>query len=174
MRWTAKAVFLLLALLLFLTAGCYTVLLHPTGGNIVQEGSSYRSCADCHADAHYYHPYGHPYYRYGRSHYGWSGYYGSPWWYYDSWWWDDGHHHGHDHDHDYDAPDVEQGTRHLWSPGGWATGGWGFTKPGSSPTRPNRTGDSDASEERQEEKKEKKKEENKDDRNLWKKPKKGF
>ena len=63
----------LLILIPILLAGCYTVLRHPTGGNVVAQGSTYRSCADCHADAAYYHPY----YRYGRSHRGW-GAYGGP------------------------------------------------------------------------------------------------
>ena len=172
MKRTARAVFLLALSLLLLTAGCYTVLKHPTGSHVVQEGSYYRSCADCHADASFYHPYGHRYYSYGRSHYGWSGYYGYPWWYNDYWWWDNDDHH--DYDHDYDPPDVEEGQRHLWSSGGWAPGGWGFTKPESGARRPPAPS---KNEPRKDEKKEEKKEEkkDKDDRSIWNKPKKkGF
>jgi uncharacterized protein YceK len=169
MRRTAIAVALLAVSVLLLTTGCYTVLRHPTGSEIVQEGQYYRSCADCHADAAYYHPYGHRYYNYGRSHYGWSGYYGYPWWYNDNWWWDD---HGHHHDYDdYDGPEVETGTRHLWSSDGWASGGWGFVKPGSSPRSPSSPQRKPDTDDKKEEKKEEKKE-SEDDRNLWTKPKK--
>jgi hypothetical protein len=117
-RTVATALGALLILSLLVTAGCYTVLQHPTGRDIVAEDSYYRGCDDCHADASYYHPY----YRYGSSHYRWSGYYGYPWWYDDYWWW------GYDDYDDYDgeSPDVERGTRHLWQNGGWAGGGWGF------------------------------------------------
>jgi len=175
MKRTAQAVLLLAVALLLLSAGCYTVLRHPTGAHVVQEGSYYKSCADCHADAAYYHPYSHPYYRYGRSHYGWSGYYGSPWWYNDYWWWDDNYH-GHDHDQDYDPPNVEEGQRHLWSSDGWASGGWGFVKPGSSTRRPSSPpSDQQRKDEKKEEKKEENKEKEKDDRHIWDKPKKkGF
>jgi hypothetical protein len=128
MKRTAQAVLLLAVALLMMTSGCYTVLRHPTGSHIVQEGSYYRSCADCHADAAFYHPYGHPYYRYGRSHYSWGGYYGSPWWYNDYWWWDD-HHYYDDDDYEYDGPETETGTRHLWGTGGWPSSGWGFNPP---------------------------------------------
>ncbi len=133
MKRIALALALVAVSLLLLNAGCYTVLQHPTGSSVVQEGSYYRTCADCHADAAYYHPYGRSYSRYGRSHYRWNDYYGYPWWYDDYWWWDD--HDYDDHDNDYDGPDVETGTRHLWGTGGWPSSGWGFTPPGSG-TRP--------------------------------------
>ena len=173
MKRTAHAVVLLAVSLLLLSAGCYTVLQHPTGSSVVQEGSYYRSCADCHADAAYYHPYGRPHSRYGRSHYRWNDYYGSPWWYNDYWYWDP--YYDHDYDHDYDAPEVETGTRHLWGSDGWAPGGWGFTKPGSGTRRtppaslPSKKDDNDENKKKDEEKKKEK-----DERNLWKKPKKGF
>lgn len=173
MRRISHAVALLAVFLLLLTAGCYTVMRHPTGSVVAHESSQYRSCADCHADAAYYHPYSHPYYSYGRSQYGWSGYYGSPWWYSDNWWWDpyDDHH---DYDHDYDAPEVETGTRHLWSSDGWASGGWGFTKSGESTRRPSSPPPAQSGKEEQKEEEKKKDEKKDEDRNLWKKPKKGF
>ena len=177
MKRTSYVVALLAVSLLLLTAGCYTVLRHPTGSVVAHEGSQYRTCADCHADAAYYHPYSRPYYGHGRSQYGsqygWSGYYGSPWWYNDHWWWDP--YDDHDYDHDYDGPEVETGTRHLWSSDGWASGGWGFTKPGGSvrrstpPPAPPRNDDGQKEEDNK--KKDEKKEETRD---LWKKPKKGF
>jgi hypothetical protein len=153
-------------LLLLVSAGCYTVIKHPTGSNVVQHDSFYRSCADCHADASYYHPYGHPYYSYGRSHYGWSGYYGYPWWYDDYWWWDYG-----DSDSGGDAPPVETGKRHLWSSDGWASGGWGFRKP---PT--GETASPPPAPEAEKKDDEKKQDEKKDDdgKHLWKPRKKGF
>lgn len=110
----------LVLLSLFAISGCYTVLRHPTGESVVYEGSYYKTCADCHSDASYYHPY----YSYGRSHYRWSDYYGYPWWYDDYWWWDPYHDGAHE-----DGPEVEQGTGHLWGSGGWPSGGWGFTSP---------------------------------------------
>ncbi len=178
MRRIALGLALLAVSLLLLNVGCYTVLQHPTGSSVVQEGSYYRTCADCHADAAYYHPYGssynHPYYRYGRSHHRWGSYYGSPWWYDDYWQWDPYD----DHDYDHEAPDVETGTRHLWSSGGWASSGWGFTKPGSGTTSPTPSTnvpskkDDKKEDKKKDEKKDEKKE--KDERNLWKKPKKGF
>ena len=85
MKRIALALALLAVSLLVLNAGCYTVLQHPTGGSVVQQDTYYRSCADCHADAAYYHPYSHPYY---SSHYRWGGYYGDPWWYDDYYWYD--------------------------------------------------------------------------------------
>lgn len=167
MRRLLRVATVLAVLLLLTTAGCYTVLKHPTGGSIVQEGSYYRSCADCHADAAYYHPYSHSNYRYGRSHYGWSDYYGYPWWYNDYWWWD-----SHDGD-DYDGPEVEKGARHLWSSDGWASGGWGFRTPTSSgSTAPVRAPDSSNNEQDDDKDKDKKKEEDKP--HVWKPRKKGF
>jgi len=131
------------AALLVSLAGCYTVLRHPTGNDVMAgtdydhgrlgyDSHGYRSCADCHADAAYYHPY----YRYGSSHYRWNDYYGSPWWYENDWWW-------HDDDH-YDdpgepGPGPETGVRHLWGAGGWPTKGWGFGStdaPESGPRTP--------------------------------------
>jgi hypothetical protein len=174
MKRTALAVLLLGVAFLLLNAGCYTVLRHPTGSQIVQEGAYYRSCADCHQDSEYYHPYSHPYYGYGRSQYGWGGYYGSPWWYDSYWWWDDDNHPHHDGG-DYEPPNVEEGSRHLWSSDGWAGSGWGFVKPGSSPRAPAPSSDKNKKDEKKEEKKEDKKEKKtEDDRNLWDKPKKGF
>lgn len=171
MKRLLTAVSLLAVSVALLSAGCYTVIKHPTGGDIVQEGSYYRSCADCHADAPFYHPYGRPYYRYGRSAYGWGDYYGYPWWYDDYWWWDPYDHDGNDDG----GPDVEKGTRHLWSPGGWASGGWGFLKPPSPDVKAPGSGgeqkDGDKNGKKDEDK-EKKKEEEKP--HLWKPRKKGF
>ncbi len=177
MRRISYAVVLLAVSLLFLNAGCYTVLQHPTGSSVIQQDTYYRSCADCHADAAYYHPYSHPYY---SSHDRWGGYYGSYWWYDDYYWYDPYY----DYDDDYIGPKVETDTRHLWSSSGWASGGWGFTKPGSgtssapSPgSQTNKKDDKKKSETKQKEKgkeKEKEKEDEKDERNLWKEPKKGF
>ncbi len=125
-------------LLLISLAGCYTVLRHPTGSEIVESSGyasyGYRTCADCHADAAYYHPY----YNYGSSHYRWNGYSGSPWWYDHDWWWyDDDYYHG-DEPGD-PGPPPETGVRHLWGAGGWPTKGWGFgssTAPDDGPRTP--------------------------------------
>lgn len=114
----------LLVLAILSATGCYTVLRHPTGTDVVQQGTYYRSCADCHADAQFYHPY----YRYGRSHYGWSDYNGYPWWYDNYWWWDS------QGDDGGETPEIETGERHLWGARGWASGGWGFTKPSGDST----------------------------------------
>ena len=184
MRQRSHALALLAVFLLLLTAGCYTVLQHPTGSHVATDGAYYRSCADCHADAAYYHPYSHQHYRYGRSQYGWGDYYGSPWWYNDYWWWDDHHDHG---DYDHEGPEIETGTRHLWSSDGWASGGWGFVRPGSgSGAGGDRPSQPESGKFRQEErkpektkkkdkdKKDEEKKEEKDTRDLWKKPKKGF
>ena len=176
MKRMAHAVVLFAVSLLVLSAGCYTVLQHPTGSSVVQEGSYYRSCADCHADAAYYHPYSHPYYSYGRSHSRWGSYYGSPWWYNDYWAWDPYYDHHH-HDHDYEGPEVETGTRHLWSSGGWASSGWGFSRPGSGTgraTAPANVPSKKDNDKKKDEKKDEEKEKEKEERNLWKKPKKGF
>jgi hypothetical protein len=172
MRRLLTAAVLLAVSFLIAGTGCYTVLRHPTGSDIVQEGSYYRSCADCHADAAYYHPFGHHrYYNYGRSHYGWGGYYGRPWWYDDYWWWDPHH-----DDDDYDGPQVETGERHLWSSEGWAPQGWGFSRPGSSPrvpARPPQRPRDDDEDKKDENKKKEEKKEDKDKRSLWNRPKRG-
>jgi len=170
MKGSVIAAGVLLILVLILSAtGCYTVLRHPTGPDVSYRGAYVKSCGDCHTDAQFYHPY----YRYGRSHYYWNDYYGHPWWYDDYWWWD--HHDGYEGD----PPDVERGERHLWSPGGWATGGWGFVKPdGSSSERttPSKEGEADDSKHSSEQQEAKKLDEkDSDDRNLWKDgKKKGF
>jgi len=168
MKRIALAVALLTVSLLLLNAGCYTVLKHPTGSSVVQEGTNYRSCSDCHADAAYYHPYGHPYYSYGSSHYGWGSYYGAPWWYDDYWWWDPGY--------DHEPPRVETGTRHLWSSGGWAPGGWGFSKSGSGTRRPPPPATPPVKKDNKndDKKKDEQKEKEEGERHLWTKPKKGF
>ncbi len=176
------------AALLVSLAGCYTVLRHPTGNDLMAgsglghggagyDSYGYRSCADCHADAAYYHPY----YRYGSSHYRWNDYYGSPWWYDDDWWW-------HDDDHYEDpgepGPGPETGVRHLWGSGGWPTKGWGFgasdapesgsrtpPPPSSQPSQPSTSNkqeppskpDTDDDEDS-----------GSDDGGLWKERKKGF
>jgi len=170
MRRISYAVALFALFLLFLNAGCYTVLRHPTGSSVVQEDTYYRSCADCHADAAYYHPYSEPYY---SSHDRWGGYYGSYWWYDDYWCWDPCY----DYDDDYIGPQVETGGRHLWSTGGWGfgTSGSSTRSPSPSVTSPGQKTDKNAkkkeAEKKDEKKDEKKKEEKKDDeRNLWKKP----
>ncbi len=157
MKRIALALALLAVSLLLLNAGCYTVLQHPTGGSVVQEGSYYRTCADCHADAAYYR---------------------SPCWSDNSWGRYD--HQCDDHDESSAGPEVETGTRHLWGTGGWAPGGWGFTKPGSGTRRPppppaNEPQKKEKQKKKDEDKnKEKETEKEKDERNLWKKPKKGF
>jgi len=173
-RWRIGLMLVVLAALVA-TTGCYTVLRHPTGGEAVETAGYYRSCADCHANAEYYHPY----YRYGRTNTWWSGYYGNPWWYDDYWWWDpyDGD------DGDYEGPEVERNKRHLWSSGGWATKGWGFTRPDPDsrpePPRvaPPSTGNAPPKHEpKQQPKKEPKQEEKKDtseERSLWGSGKKG-
>jgi hypothetical protein len=175
MKRIALALALLAVSLLLLNVGCYTVLRHPTGSSVVQEGSHYRTCADCHADAGYYHPYGrsygHPYY---RSHNRWGSYYGSPWWYDDYWWWDD-HDYDHDHDDDYEGPEVETGTRHLWSSGGWPTRGWGpgtgsTRAPASEPTQKNDKKKIEVKEKMEEKEKPKETEEEKEKRSPWNKP----
>ena len=174
MRRLLAAAVLVVVSLLIAGAGCYTVLRHPTGSSVMYEGSYYKSCADCHADAAFYHPYGHPYYRYGQSHYGWGSYYGRPWWYDDYWWWDP------HHDDDYEGPEVETGTRHLWSPEGWAPQGWGFSRPDAgadTPSRPEQPRDDDKKPRRQEAEKRKEnksEDDDDDDRNLWDKPKRSF
>lgn len=148
--------------MLLASAGCYTILRHPAADTVTQQDSYYRSCADCHADAVYYHPY----YSYGSSHTRWQSYYGYPWWYHDYWWYPYG---------DSGEPrDVERGERHLWSPGGWASGGWGFTKGSAPPPPPERPpGDGDGDDSKQQETEDKDKSDQ-DDRHLWTKPKKGF
>jgi hypothetical protein len=177
MRRVMVVTVLLAVCVLALGTGCYTVLRHPTGSDIVAEGTYYRSCADCHADASFYHPYGNPYYTYGRSQYGWDDYYGQPWWY-DSYWWDgsDHYHHG-DDGYDYDGPQVETGERHLWSPQGWAMQGFGFSRPDQGSNRspsnpPEQPREQDKK--KDEKKKEEKKTEGKDERSLWDTPKRGF
>jgi len=156
MRRIPYAVALVALFLLLLNAGCYTVLRHPTGSNVVQEDTYYRSCADCHADAAYYHPYSEPYY---SSHDRWGGYYGSYWWY-----------------DDYIGPRVETGSRHLWSTGGWGfgTSGSRTRSPSSSVTSPGQKNDKNAkkkeAEKKDEKKEDKKKEQKEEERNLWKKP----
>lgn len=165
MRRPALVLMTCLALLLILlSAGCYTVIKHPTGGAVVQHDTYYRSCADCHADASFYHPYGHPYYSYGRSHYGWGGYTGNPWWYDNYWWWDDDDDSG-------GGPVVEEGKRHLWSSDGWASGGWGFRKPASSQTKT--PVPAAETEKKEDDKKDDTKKED-DKKHLWKPRKKGF
>ena len=175
MRRIALGLALLAVSLLLLNAGCYTVLQHPTGSSVVQEGSYYRTCGDCHADAAYYHPYGrsysHPYYRYGRSHQRWGSYYGSPWWYDDYWQWDPYD----DHDYDYEGPEVETGTRHLWSSGGWATRGWGSSTrstpaPAREPTKNDNKKKTEVKEKMEEKENPKETEKEKEKRSPWKKP----
>ena len=180
MRRLSYALAILAVSLLLLNAGCYTVLKHPTGSRVVQYDTYYKSCADCHADAAYYHPYSQPYY---SSHYGWGSYYGSPWWCDDYYWYDPCY----DYDDDYIGPKVETDTRHLWGSSGWASGGWGFTKPGSGSsvappprqpgqkkTEPKEKTKVKEKEKPKEKEKENEKEKPKDERDLWKKPKKGF
>ena len=169
MKRMAHAVVLLTVFLLLLNAGCYTVLQHPTGGNVVQESTHYQTCGDCHADAAYYHPYSQPYY---SSHYNWGGYYGSPWWYDDYWCWDPGYDDG---DYDYVGPRVQTGTRHLWSTGGWVFGTSGSSTrssppPASQPSQKSEKKKSEAKEKTKEKEKEKEKKKDNDERDLWKKP----
>jgi hypothetical protein len=121
MRRSSWVVGFLVLLSLFAVSGCYTVLTHPTGDSVVYEGDYYyKTCADCHADASYYHPY----YTYGMSNYRWRDYYGYPWWYDSYWWWDP-----YDHAQQGEGPEVREGMGHLWGSGGWPSGGWGFGSP---------------------------------------------
>jgi hypothetical protein len=139
--------------------GCYTVLSHPAETNVVASGGAYRSCADCHADAAWYHPY----YRYGRSHDRWRDYYGYPWWYNDHWWWHPGDDQG-------PGVPVETGTRHLWGSGGDSKG-WSFVLPPTPPAReeqrdaPDTSSDDGQGTDQQKET---------DERHLWTPKKKGF
>lgn len=155
----------LVFLSLFVISGCYTVLRHPTGDSVTDQQSYYRTCADCHEDAPFYHPY----YTYGRSHYRWRDYYGYPWWYDDYWWYP------YDQEEYDGGPEVEHEQSHLWGNGGWATKGWGFTSP-SPPTdreqavRP----EEDQASEGKAEEKEPEKEEKKDQPHVWTEKKKGF
>ncbi len=153
----------LVLVVLLAASGCYTVLRHPTGPAVVSGGAYYRTCADCHADAAFYHPY----YHYGWSHYGWRAYYGSPWWYDDYWWCPD------DEEVAGDGPEIERGTRHLWGAGGWASRGWGFSRPsGQGQSRPRVTKPKEEEHRDAQEADEDQKE--KSQRNLWKKRKKVF
>lgn len=158
MRKIVWAVRVAALLALVAASGCYTVLSHPAETDVTTAGSGYMSCADCHADASYYHPY----YHYGRSHDRWGGYYGFPWWYYDHWWYDsDGGGHP--------SVPVETDTRHIWGSGG-GTKGWSFALPATPPAQGQRTeGDSaPASEDGKKDEKET------DERHLWDSKKKGF
>lgn len=156
--WAVRAAALLA---LLAASGCYTVLSHPAETDVVAAGSYYRSCADCHADATYYHPY----YSYGRSHDRWRDYYGFPWWYYDRWW---------------SHPDagsgepgvpVETGTRHIWGSGSGGTRGWSFALPPTPPAQ----GQRDEGENAGQTDDGKKDEKETDERHLWdSKKKKGF
>ena len=93
----------------------------------------------------------------------------------DYWWWDP--YHG--DDGDYEGPEVERGERHLWSPGGWATKGWGFTRPESGVrsepprSRPPGTSISQPAEEPKKEEKKEEKKETTEERSLWRSGKKG-
>ncbi|MCD4691261.1 hypothetical protein K8S17_07355 [bacterium] len=174
------------AALVLSAAGCYTVLRHPTGGDVMAGSSyvdaGYRTCADCHADAAYYHPY----YRYGSSHHRWNDYYGQPWWYGQDWWWhDDGYYH--DDDEGTPGPGPEQGVRHLWGSGGWATKGWGFGSPAAPeggsrtpPPPPQQSSSGQPSTGQKQpapvkpDKPETDDDDSKDDGGLWKERKKGF
>ena len=126
-----KAHWVLLAVAFFCLlagSGCYTVLSHPSASDPTMGwdyygAGYYRSCADCHADAAFYHPY----YHYGRSHDLWGDYYGYPWWYDDYWWWDP------DDDGGEPGPPVETGTRHIWGSEGGGHKGWSFVLPPSPP-----------------------------------------
>ena len=154
-------------LTLLLSAGCYTVLRHPVSQSVTQEDTYYRSCADCHADAAYYHPY----YNYGGSHSRWRSYYGYPWWYDDYWSW-------YPHEETGEPREVEHGERHLWGSRGWPSGGWGFSKPGSTapppPVVPDRPPDDGEKDDAKQQKPEDDDAKDQDDRHLWNKPKKGF
>ncbi|MBD3348352.1 MAG: hypothetical protein GF400_04035 [Candidatus Eisenbacteria bacterium] len=168
---TAAAV--LLVILGLAASGCYTVLRHPTGPDVAYRGSYVKTCADCHAESEFYHPY----YRYGRSHSYWGGYYGSPWWYDDYWWWD--YPHGDDGG---EPPEIERGERHLWSPGGWPTKGWGVQRSGpdgdaESQSRPSEAARSAPKRQPKKEPKEEPKndedKESSEERSLWRSGKKG-
>lgn len=153
---------LALAALTVVSAGCYTVLRHPTDVVVQDTHAEYRTCADCHDGAAYYHPYFH----YARSHDRWGRYYGDPWWYSDYWYWTP-----HGSGSAGEPRDVETGTRHLWGNSGWASDGWGFRTPPSTATS-GRDDGAQQEEPKKEEKQEKKKET--DEQHLWKPAKKGF
>jgi hypothetical protein len=169
---------ILLLISIFATAGCYTVLRHPTGSEIVSGEPYYRSCADCHADAEYYHPYSSYGYGYGYSNSSWRSYYGYPWWYDNYWGWD----HQGEHNEGESNPPVEQGTGHLWGSGGWASGGWGFSTKQPAPEPPSTTKPPKEEVKKPDDSKQQpakpdndnSKQEKKTDRNLWKPRKKGF
>jgi len=145
---------------LLAASGCYTVLSHPAETDVVTGGSYYRSCADCHADATYYHPY----YHYGRSQSGWGDYYGYPWWYSDRWWWhsDDGGEHP--------SVPVDTGTPHIWGGGSGGPKGWSFVLP-ATPPAPDQRNEGQNSGQTEDSKKDEKQT---DDRHLWDSKKKGF
>lgn len=161
MRRLQTLVGMAILLALLLSAGCYTVLRHPAAESVSQEGAYYRSCADCHADAAYYHPY----YNYGGSHSRWRSYYGYPWWHDDYWWYPS--------EETGEPRDLERGERHLWGSGGWASGGWGFSKPAGTTPAPAVAPDRPPDDEKDDEKTDDEAKDQ-DDRHLWKKPTKGF
>jgi hypothetical protein len=159
MRKVAWALCAAAVLALLAASGCYTVLSHPAETDVVAAGSTYRSCADCHADATYYHPY----YHYGRSHERWGDYYGFPWWYSDRWWWQP------DDSSGEPRVPVETGTRHIWGSGG-GTKGWSFALPATPPAQGQRIEGENAGQTDDGKKDEKET----DERHLWTPKKKGF
>ncbi len=154
---------------LLVSSGCYTVIRHPAGSDIIDEsvydGSMYQgvpggSCAGCHAGAQYYHPS----YQYGASHYGWGNYYGDPWWQYDDWWWSEPDYPG---GATPEGHEVEHGTKHLWGGSGWATKGWGGSPASPPPRAPSAERKTDEAKPKDDEKKD-------DAPDLWGNRKKGF
>jgi hypothetical protein len=83
--------------------GCYTVLKHPEGVAMMDEGYQRKSCMDCHQESWFYHydPYWYGTY-YPND---WWGYYGRPWWYDDYWYYSGAG--------EYEP--VERGRRHMWT-----------------------------------------------------------
>ncbi len=103
--------FLVIALLLpliALAAGCYTVLEHPAGPEVVDD-SGQRDCYDCHQDAaaHHFDPFYSGAFQYYPDR--WYPYYGRPWWWQNYWYFPP-----------VDDPEgvpAEMGRRHLWNRG---------------------------------------------------------
>lgn len=98
--------------------GCYTMIRHPeTDMTTAGAGSMDRSCADCHADADYYHwvdPYYTQFYRQHPA--SWGAYYAHPWWHSGQYGYDTG-----SGDHHPPANDGEQDNsdgRSAWGRGG--------------------------------------------------------
>ena len=143
-------------------AGCYTLVRHPSVTELTSTEGERKACADCHADAEFYHEtaYGDEgWYDYYPE--PWAGYYEFPWWYNDYW---------------YVAPPVEGplvptevGGRHAWSRN---SGGPGFIpiqgdQDVENPTKPLPGDTPDKPEKPKDDKDKDKDKKDKDKRRLW-------